>query len=223
MAGRRRVRSERIHDPDSIASHRHRGGAVCLKREVGSRVVSRNGVLVSSWWEREHLVSGGHGERDLFLVSLHFHFHFWQPPLLRRVFYPPSRSPLPVTSRSLPLSFSSPSVYALLQPPLLPLASRTCEIHRAGFPCDAVSPASSLQPRYYLDFHRPEMPSFSAPLFVVRPSSSLSSLGHARSSLPRDFCTARKRIPLSPFFFSPHACTSIKDEIDGTNFPVNRG
>lgn len=108
-----------------------RRGAGVFSSANGSRapVVSRNRRLPRLPGGSENTVSGGHGERDLFLVSLHFHFHFWQPPLLRRVSYPPSRSrslrytPLSV---SLSLSFSSPSVYALLEPSLSaprPLAS----------------------------------------------------------------------------------------------------
>lgn len=133
---------------------------------------SRNAVS-SSWWERERLEDTGN---KIFSSPLHFHFHFWQPPspcFLFSVSFPSSIAPLC-------LSFSSrlPTLSSI------PHASRTCEIHRGGFPCDAVSPASSLEPRYYLDFHRPEMPSFSSPLFVVRPSSFLSTRRVSPRALP---------------------------------------
>ena len=175
----------------------------CISSANGSRAPSHFAKRRASWWEQERRVWRTRGTRSFprlvtlslsllaassaascFLSSVSFPFASYTPLCL---------------SLSLSLSprrLSTPS-------PLPPLAaSRTCEIHRAGFPCDAVSPASSLQPRYYLDFHRPEMPSFYSPLFVVCPSSLLSARREPRPRAlvsPRDFCS--KRIPARPPFF----------------------
>ena len=181
MAGR--VRNERIPDPDSIASHRH-AAPVYFKRERLSSRFAKRRPRVFLVGAREHCVWRTRGTRSFpRLVTLSLSLLAASSAascFLSSVSFPFARY-IPLCL-SFSFSFSSPSVYALLQPPLLPHASRTGEIHRAVFPCDAVSPASSLRPRYYLDFHRPEMPSFVAPLFVVRPSSSRSRVSATRAS-----------------------------------------
>lgn len=99
---------------------------------------------------------------------------------------------------SLSLTAASSAVFPFPCPFVCP---PSVEIHRVY---DAVSPPSSLKPRYYLDFHRSKMPTSLAHIFVVSASFRLSLT--LRNVSVAEFAIVR----IKPSIYNPYIIKMIQ-------------